>query len=58
MPLDWFPDHENVRQNVDLLVDVIAAELPDVLSNEYEPGGQYSANFMPVHKKCGEPRAR
>ncbi len=49
--LDWFPDHENVCQYVDLLVGVIVAELPDILRDEYEPDGQYSAKFMSVHKK-------
>ncbi len=49
--LDWFPNRENVRQYVDLLVDVIVAELPDILSDEYEPDGQYSANFMSVHEQ-------
>ncbi len=44
--LNWFTDHENLRQYVELLVDVIGAELPDILSDEFEINGQYSANFM------------
>ncbi len=57
--LDWSLNHENVSQYVDLLVDVIVAELPDILSNEYEPDRQYSAKFVSVHKKnVGRPQAR
>ncbi len=48
--LDWFPNRGNVRQYVDLLVDVTVVELPDLVSDEYEPGGQYSASFMSLHK--------
>ncbi len=33
--LDWFPNHKDSPQYVDLLVDVIVGELPDILSNEY-----------------------
>ncbi len=39
-----------MRQYGDLLIDVIVGELPDILSNEYDPDGQYRANFMSVHK--------
>ncbi len=38
--LDWFLDYENVRQYVDLLFDVIVAELFDILRGEYEHVGQ------------------
>ncbi len=57
--LDWCPDHENVREYGDLFVDVIAAELPHILMDEYEPDRQYSANFMSVRKtNCAKPQAR
>ncbi len=39
-----------MRQYGDLLIDVIVGELPDILSNEYDPDRQYRANFMSVHK--------
>ncbi len=35
--LDWFPNNKDVRQYGDLLIDVIVGELPDILSNEYDP---------------------
>ncbi len=41
--LDWFPNNKDVRQYGDLLIDVIVGELPDILSNEYDPDGQYRA---------------
>ncbi len=48
--LDWFPNNKDVLQYSDLLIDLIVGELPDILSNEYEPDRQYRANFMSVHK--------
>ncbi len=39
-----------MRQYGDLLIDVIVGESSDILSNEYDPDGQYRANFMSVHK--------
>ncbi len=46
----WFPNNDDVRQYGDLLIGAIVGELPDILSNEYDPDGRYRANFMSGQK--------
>ncbi len=45
-----FRINDDVRQYGDLLIGAIVGELPDILSNEYDPDGRYRANFMSGQK--------
>lgn len=64
--LDWFQEDENKGVYANMLGDVVVAELPDILNDEFDEDAQYKANFMSVHKQmvahvsivgCQEPNA-
>eukprot|EP00171_Calliarthron_tuberculosum_P005744 IDg5744t1 len=39
--LDWLPIGQNKDEYVNLLCDVVVAELPDILNDEYDEDVQY-----------------